>query len=219
MKYLKILILSAIFVFSLMACKSETEKRNEKIVSALENPQTRHARYGKDLMTQNQKITIYTPDSIDCWADPSVQDDLGLYLSYMNEYESAINDKNYYSNPSNVVYGRGGDYYHAAQGAENRATYNLQKANEIAPRIKAKLENSTHKYDDSYVYVFEEFEFKEYVYTKTWAGPYVRRYVYLFSKDGDLLKGPNQVGGTSSPFDKINSIIGQTYSKASINRK
>lgn len=216
MNNLKIIILGFCFLLFVFSCKSDEEKRAEKICKKLENPHLRHFGSKNNIYTQSQQIIVYTPDSIDYWADPNINYQLNQYLEYMNSYETEKNRNSYYSDPNNIEYGRGGDYYATARKAENMAHQSLKRAEEYEPMIKAALQSSTFIYDDSYVYVFEVFNYKEYIYPGIFEGPYTKKFIYKFSKDGELIDGPHGVLGTTSPFEKINSLVEHRYSSALI---
>lgn len=203
MNFCKLLLISAITLLLFASCKSEEEKRNEKIISELSNL---NVRLGEGVLDY-QKLTIYSADNLDYWAIPQVQKILFTYIDLHNEYERYQAEAQRCSDTKLILeaasYGWGGYRYNAQRKAEEGANRCLHHMKVMEAEIINILNSSTPLPKEG-VWVVEEYKFHKS------EGSYTNYRLYHFSDSGDLLA---DVGSISSPnpFQIINNLIGNMY--------
>jgi len=208
METYKLFLLSAISIIVFASCKSEEEKRNDKIISELSDLDSR---LGGGVIDY-QKITVYSADSLDYWAIPHVQEILSMYMVLHDEYECYKAEARKCGDPELVLkaasYGLGGDRYNSQRNAEEDANRCFQDMEAMKPGI-INILNSSSPLPKEGVWVVEEYKYNKYDRT------YTDYSLYHFSDSGELLS--NGVNITSpNPFQIINSFIGNKYTSEDI---
>ena len=203
MNFCKLLLISAITLLLFASCKSEEEKRNDKIISELTDLNVRLA----EGVVDYQKLTIYSADSLDYFAIPKVQEILLQYIYWHNEYERYHAEAQRCSDTKLVLeaasYGCGGYRYNAQREAEESANRCLRYMKVMEAQISDILNSSTPLPKEG-VWVVEEYKVHKS------EGSYTNYHLYHFSALGELLAN---VGCISSPnpFQIINILIGNMY--------
>lgn len=208
MKVNKLLLILAIVSFLFTSCKTDEEKRNDKIIAELSNSEAHH----RDGAMDYQRIVIYRADSLDYWAVPQVQELITAYMSLHDDYERQNSEARRCSDPSLVLkaasYGLGGDRYANQRRAENAARESFQAMQQMDSVIIDVLNSSTPSTQDG-IWAVEEYKYHKY------EGSYITYNLYHFSNSGELIS-PGIKITLPNPFQIINRLIGDKYTSEDI---
>lgn len=93
----------------------------------------------------------------------------------------------------------------------NQDEYYEKIAEENKSKLLSLLNKTISKNKTGGIWVYHEINYKEYIYYRTYAGPYVKRTLYLFSENGDQILWSSKIHFHNDIFLNILDITNTHY--------
>ena len=186
----------------------------EKIKEDIEYKTEAFRNSDSDYFVQDSKVYIYnTANNINYLANENIRN---LAISYANnlgraEYNRKQAQKYRTSTKFDKDYNP--NWFEEAKIAEKTAEEHQRYANKNKTEL-LQLKDSLKINNVGGIWVYHEITYKEYVY-RYYAGPYVRRTLYLFSEDGERILWSNQIDFYNDTFLSLLSITNTRYDNSS----
>ena len=186
----------------------------EKIKEDIEYKTEAFRNSDSDYFVQDSKVYIYnTANNINYLANENIRN---LAISYANnlgraEYNRKQAQKYRTSTKFDKDYNP--NWFEEAKIAEKTAEEHQRYANKNKTEL-LQLKDSLKINNVGGIWVYHEITYKEYVY-RYYAGPYVRRTLYLFSEDGERILWSNQFDFYNDTFLSLLSITNTRYDNSS----
>lgn len=142
-------------------------------------------------------------------ASKEIKDIASNYTMYRGEAERIRREADNYRISRSPEYSCNPDSYWIAKNKEQEAIENDSLANIYKAQLQ-KIDYSKVSATKGGIWVLYEIEYKEYLY-KCFAGPYVKRYLYLYSADGENQLSSQEVHFNEMIFREILDLTGTKY--------
>lgn len=205
---------SLLCIIPLMSIFTSCLSPEEKIKEDIEYKTEAFRNSDSDYFVQDSKVYIYnTTDNINYLANENIRN---LAISYANnlgraEYNRKQAQKYRTSTKFDKDYNP--NWFEEAKIAEKTAEEHQRYANKNKTEL-LQLKDSLKINNVGGIWVYHEITYKEYVYGY-YAGPYVRRTLYLFSEDGERILWSNQIDFYNDTFLSLLSITNTRYDNSS----
>ena len=205
---------SLLCIIPLMSIFTSCLSPEEKIKEDIEYKTEAFRNSDSDYFVQDSKVYIYnTANNINYLANENIRN---LAISYANnlgraEYNRKQAQKYRTSTKFDKDYNP--NWFEEAKIAEKTAEEHQRYANENKTEL-LQLKDSLKINNVGGIWVYHEITYKEYVY-RYYAGPYVRRTLYLFSEDGERILWSNQIDFYNDTFLSLLSITNTRYDNSS----
>lgn len=205
---------SLLCIIPLMSIFTSCLSPEEKIKEDIEYKTEAFRNSDSDYFVQDSKVYIYnTANNINYLANENIRD---LAISYANnlgraEYNRKQAQKYRTSTKFDKDYNP--NWFEEAKIAEKTAEEHQRYANKNKTEL-LQLKDSLKINNVGGIWVYHEITYKEYVY-RYYAGPYVRRTLYLFSEDGERILWSNQIDFYNDTFLSLLSITNTRYDNSS----
>ena len=197
-------------IIPLMSIFTSCLSPEEKIKEDIEYKTEAFRNSDSDYFVQDSKVYIYnTANNINYLANENIRN---LAISYANnlgraEYNRKQAQKYRTSTKFDNDYNP--NWFEEAKIAEKTAEEHQRYANKNKTEL-LQLKDSLKINNVGGIWVYHEITYKEYVY-RYYAGPYVRRTLYLFSEDGERILWSNQIDFYNDTFLSLLSITNTRY--------
>lgn len=201
---------SLLCIIPLMSIFTSCLSPEEKIKEDIEYKTEAFRNSDSDYFVQDSKVYIYnTANNINYLANENIRN---LAISYANnlgraEYNRKQAQKYRTSTKFDKDYNP--NWFEEAKIAEKTAEEHQRYANKNKTEL-LQLKDSLKINNVGGIWVYHEITYKEYVY-RYYAGPYVRRTLYLFSEDGERILWSNQIDFYNDTFLSLLSITNTRY--------
>lgn len=201
-------------IIPLMSIFTSCLSPEEKIKEDIEYKTEAFRNSDSDYFVQDSKVYIYnTANNINYLANENIRN---LAISYANnlgraEYNRKQAQKYCTSTKFDKDYNP--NWFEEAKIAEKTAEEHQRYANKNKTEL-LQLKDSLKINNVGGIWVYHEITYKEYVY-RYYAGPYVRRTLYLFSEDGERILWSNQIDFYNDTFLSLLSITNTRYDNSS----
>lgn len=205
---------SLLCIIPLMSIFTSCLSPEEKIKEDIEYKTEAFRNSDSDYFVQDSKVYIYnTANNINYLANENIRN---LAISYANnlgraEYNRKQAQKYRTSTKFDKDYNP--NWFEEAKIAEKTAEEHQRYANKNKTEL-LQLKDSLKINNVGGIWVYHEITYKEYVY-RYYAGPYVRRTLYLFSEDGERILWSNQIDFYNDTFLSLLSITNTRYDNSS----
>lgn len=205
---------SLLCIIPLMSIFTSCLSPEEKIKEDIEYKTEAFRNSDSDYFVQDSKVYIYnTANNINYLANENIRN---LAISYANnlgraEYNRKQAQKYRTSTKFDKDYNP--NWFEEAKIAEKTAEEHQRYANKDKTEL-LQLKDSLKINNVGGIWVYHEITYKEYVY-RYYAGPYVRRTLYLFSEDGERILWSNQIDFYNDTFLSLLSITNTRYDNSS----
>lgn len=205
---------SLLCIIPLMSIFTSCLSPEEKIKEDIEYKTEAFRNSDSDYFVQDSKVYIYnTANNINYLANENIRN---LAISYANnlgraEYNRKQAQKYRTSTKFDKDYNP--NWFEEAKIAEKTAEEHQRYANKNKTEL-LQLKDSLKINNVGGIWVYHEITYKEYVY-RYYAGPYVRRTLYLFSEDGERILWSNQIDFYNDTFLSLLSITNTSYDNSS----
>lgn len=205
---------SLLCIIPLMSIFTSCLSPEEKIKEDIEYKTEAFRNSDSDYFVQDSKVYIYnTANNINYLANENIRN---LAISYANnlgraEYNRKQAQKYRTSTKFDKDYNP--NWFEDAKIAEKTAEEHQRYANKNKTEL-LQLKDSLKINNVGGIWVYHEITYKEYVY-RYYAGPYVRRTLYLFSEDGERILWSNQIDFYNDTFLSLLSITNTRYDNSS----
>lgn len=205
---------SLLCIIPLMSIFTSCLSPEEKIKEDIEYKTEAFRNSDSDYFVQDSKVYIYnTANNINYLANENIRN---LAISYANnlgraEYNRKQAQKYRTSTKFDKDYNP--NWFEEAKIAEKTAEEHQRYANKNKTEL-LQLKDSLKINNVGGIWVYHEITYKKYVY-RYYAGPYVRRTLYLFSEDGERILWSNQIDFYNDTFLSLLSITNTRYDNSS----
>lgn len=197
-------------IVSLMTIFTSCLSPEEKIKEDIEYKTEAFRNSDSDYFVQDSKVYIYnTANNINYLSNENIRN---LAISYANNLGRAEYNKKQaqkYRTSTKFDKDYNPNWFEEAKIAEKTAEEHQRYANENKTEL-LQLKDSLKINNVGGIWVYHEITYKEYVY-RYYAGPYVRRMLYLFSEDGERILWSNQIDFYNDTFLSLLSITNTRY--------
>ena len=142
-------------------------------------------------------------------ASKEIKDIASNYTMYRENAERNRREADNYRNSRSPEYSYNPNSYRIARNKEQEAIENDSLANIYKAQLQ-KIDYSKVSDTKGGIWVLYEIEYKEYLY-KCFAGPYVKRYLYLYSDDGENQLSSQEVHFNEMIFRELLELTGTKY--------
>ena len=205
---------SLLCIIPLMSIFTSCLSPEEKIKEDIEYKTEAFRNSDSDYFVQDSKVYIYnTANNINYLANENIRN---LAISYANNLGRAEYNKKQaqkYRTSTKFDKDYNPNWFEEAKIAEKTAEEHQRYANKNKTEL-LQLKDSLKINNVGGIWVYHEITYKEYVY-RYYAGPYVRRTLYLFSEDGERILWSNQIDFYNDTFLSLLSITNTRYDNSS----
>lgn len=183
---------SLLYIVSFMTLFTSCLSPEEKIREDIELKTEAFRKKDSDYLVQDSKVCIYnTAKNINYLADESIRNLAISYANYLGWAEYYSQQARKYRNSTKLDKDYNPNWFEEAKRADKNAEEYQQFANDKYTEL-LQLKDSLDFNTVGGIWVYHEITYKKYIYSY-YAGPYVNRTLYLYSKDGESILWSDEI--------------------------